>query len=140
MNYSSRGGRELQRRGDADENCTPYHQAEALLNGTVLLTGGSNIDDPNDFTAELYTPPVPPGISASPATYAFPDTVETRTSPPQIFTISNLGSTTLTLNSIDITGSDFTIGVGDLCPAESEPCRRGELHGQRYLHSCSVRG
>jgi Divergent InlB B-repeat domain/Glucodextranase, domain B/Galactose oxidase, central domain len=75
-----------------------YHTAVSLSNGSVLLAGGTDGTNTN-VSAEVFNPAA---ISVTPSTHDF-QAIYPEPSDPQSFTISNTGSSALTLSSVTIT-------------------------------------
>lgn len=97
-----------------------YHTAVTLNSGAILLVGGAGVDL-NTHSAELYVP-----IKANPTAFAFQDTFETQTSQPQGFTLTNIGTSSLQLNSITVSNTDFSIVAGGTCaPPQSLAANNG---------------
>ena len=92
------------------------YTATLLANGQVLVAGGSDCEGNILSNAELYTPPPVATLSATSVTFGL-QLVGTR-SPGQAATLTNTGTTPLTISSIDVSG-DFL--AKDNCGSSVDP-------------------
>ena len=92
-----------------------FHSAAILNNGTVVISGGIGTYVA-PFSAEIYDPAA---IKVNPLVHTFLDAYILNESIPQSFTITNSGLDTLTLNSIEFSGTDgsmFTLDTDSCGP------------------------